>query len=183
MFRLDRNGQVQREFRSPAPTPLGIVWTGSAFQLFTTDQRHIYEFVIEQDRLRVLRSFETPVTTLGGGISHDLAWDGESIYLVDRFSVFKIDRAGNSTSLFTTGKEIAALEWAGDVFWVAYRDFPNTAILERRDRAGNPLSRHRLPVGEIVAFAWADGNLWALGRETITARETDVYQLDVSRIR
>jgi len=117
---------------------------------------------------------------LGGDITNDMAWDGTSLWYANQFKVFQLDTSGKILSSFVFPKNVTGLDWDGSNLWLAYNDFPNNATLAKVSTDGEVLASYPSPVLEINGLAWVDGDLWALGLNSIGDKPT-IYKLNIPR--
>lgn len=178
IFQVNAAGKVLDSVRSPDVTPQGLAWDGHCLWIFTTNRSLIYQVRKGGDAVEILQSFRSPAQVLGGGITQDMAWDGEHLWYANQFRVYRLDRLGNVLSSFTFHKNVTGLGWDGANLWVAYNDFPQKAVLSVVDTRGEILETYIAPVLEINGLAWADGSLWALGSDSAGAKPV-VYKLTV----
>jgi len=172
IFKIDTSGKALGNFASPDVTPQGMTWDGSSFYIFTTNKLSIYRFRIAGQNAKKLKSFRSPAKVFGGGISHDMAWDGKSLWYANQFNVYRLDNSGKILSSFTAPKNVTGLDWDGSYLWLAYDGvFSNTLIMA--NTSGESIGTFPSPISEINGLAWANGYLWAIGRDS-------VYKLDVS---
>ncbi|MEJ5309566.1 MAG: protein kinase [Anaerolineae bacterium] len=181
IFQVDTAGRTLGAFESPEVTPQGLAWDGTSFWVFTTNYGLIYRFQIEGTETRTLGSFESPARVFGGDISQELAWDGTSLWYANQFNVYRLDTSGNILSTFAFAQNVTGLEWHGEHLWLAYGAWPALSTLAVVDGAGNVRATFLAPVHGILALAWGDNTLWALGRE-LHGTAIQIYQLDVSRV-
>ncbi len=180
IFQVDAAGRTLGAFAAPEVTPQGLVWDGTSFWVFTTNYGRIYQFQIEGTETRTLGSFETPARVFGGDISQELAWDGTHLWYANQFNVYQLDTSGNTLCTFAFAQNVAGLEWDGERLWLAYGGWPALSTLAVVDATGNVMMTFSAPVHGILALAWGDNTLWALGRE-LHGTAIQIYQLDVSR--
>lgn len=178
IFQVDPAGRTLNALPAPEVTPMGLAWDGSSLWLFTTNYGFIYQFQFEGPEARTIQSFQSPARVFGGGISHDMAWDGESLWYANQFNVYRLDPAGNILSSFAFPRNVTGLDWDGTHLWLADGEYPATISIV--DREGDMLASFLSPIYGVTALAWGDGCLWALGRESL-AGDVMIYQLDVSR--
>jgi hypothetical protein len=179
IFRLEGRDGPLRAYSAPQVTPEGLTWDGSSFWLFTTNYSQIYQFRIKDGEIETISSFESPARVLGGGITNDLAWDGESLWYANQFNVYRLDPSGEILDSFAFPKNVMGIEWDGANLWLAHNDFPSNARLVVVDRQGGTLCDFPSPVAEIDGLAWGEGStLWAIGRDSLGGEST-VYELDV----
>jgi sugar lactone lactonase YvrE len=179
IFKVDPTGKVVDSFRAPDVTPQGLTWDGSGLWVFTTNHSFIYKVQIDGENLRTISSFRSPAQVLGGGITQDMAWDGENLWYANQFKVSRLDRAGKVLSSFTFHKNVTGLGCEGANLWLAYNDFPQKAVLSLVDRQGEILETYVSPVLEINGLALAEGNLWALGSDSVGGNPK-IYKLSLS---
>ena len=177
IFKVDPAGKVLDSVRSPDVTPQGLTWDGSSLWVFTTNRSVIYQIQIDGGHPRTVSSFRSPAQILGGGITQDMAWDGENLWYANQFKVYKLDRLGNVLTSFTFDKNVTGLDWIGSNLWIAY-DSSDTANLSLIDMNGNILETQISPVFEINGFARADKHVWALGSASVGAKPK-IYKLNM----
>jgi len=178
IFKVDPSGKVLDSFQSPGVTPQGLTWDGSSFWVFTTNHTVIYQIRIVEENLQTVSSFRSPAQVLGGGITQDMAWDGENLWYANQFKVYQLDTSGKVLSSFTFHKNVTGLGWDGSNLWIAYNEFPEQAGLSNVDTYGKILETHISPILEINGLAWGDGALWALGSHSVGAKPM-IYKLNV----
>lgn len=179
IFKVDPAGKVLDSVRSPDVTPQGLTWDGSSLWVFTTNHSVIYQTQVDGENLRTIHSFRSPAQVLGGGITQDMAWDGENLWYANQFKVYRLDRAGKVLSSLTFHKNVTGLACKGTNLWLAYNDSPQKAALSLVDHHGEILETYASPVREINGLAWAEGYLWALGSDSIGANP-GIYKLNLS---
>jgi hypothetical protein len=182
LFQMDTDGRTLGAFAAPEVTPQGLAWDGANFWLFTTNYGRIYQFQIVNANPHVLNSFETPARIFGGDITNELTWDGASLWYANQFNVYQLDTSGNILSTFAFAQNVTGLEWDGERLWLAYGRWPALSTLAVADATGNVMATFPAPVHGILALAWGDNTLWALGRE-LQGTAIQLYQLDVSSAR
>lgn len=180
LFRVDTAGKTLGAYEPPGYTPKGMAWDGEALWLYATGIGGIYRFTIEERETVALGSFEAPTHITGGGITHDLEWDGAHLWYANQYNVYKLDTTGEIASEFAFPENVAGLAWDGARLWLAYNDFPDNATLAVVDTTGDVLASFASPVFEISALAWGADCLWALGKDSLGG-DQQVYRLDVSR--
>jgi len=180
IFQIDTVGRTLGAFAAPEVTPKGLVWDGTSFWVFTTNYGRIYQFQIEGIETRILGSFETPARIFGGDISQELAWDGTSLWYANQFNVYQLDTSGTILSTFAFAQNVTGLEWDGERLWLAYGGGPALSTLAVVDMTGKVRMTFPSPIHGILALAWGDNTLWALGRES-QGTAVIIYQLDISR--
>jgi serine/threonine protein kinase len=180
IFQVDSAGRTLGAFAAPEVTPQGLVWDGTSFWVFTTNYGRIYQFQIDGAETHTLGSFETPARIFGGDISQELAWDGTNLWYANQFNVYQLDTSGNILSTFAFAQNVTGLEWDSGRLWLAYGAWPALATLAVVDATGNVRATFSAPVHAILALAWGDNTLWALGRES-QGTAVMIYQLDISR--
>ncbi len=180
IFQVDTAGRTLGAFAAPEVTPQGLVWDGTSFWVFTTNYGRIYQFQIEGTETHTLGSFETPARIFGGDISQELAWDGTHLWYANQFNVYQLDTSSNILSTFAFAQNVTGLEWDSERLWLAYGAWPALSTLAAVDATGNVMMTFSAPVHGILALAWGDNTLWALGRES-QGTAVMIYQLDVSR--
>jgi hypothetical protein len=178
IFKVDPSGEVLDSVRSPEVTPQGLAWDGSRFWIYTTNHSFIYQIRIAGENVQTISSFRSPAQVLGGGITQDIAWDGENLWFANQFKVYKLDRSGKVLSSFTFHKNVTGLGWDSSNLWVAYNNFPEKSSLSRVDTNGKILETYFSPILEINALAWGDGSLWLLGSDSIGAKPM-IYKLNL----
>jgi len=179
IFKVAQSGTVLDSFSAPEVTPQGITWDGSSFWLFTTNQFFIYQFQIIGGNTQTISSFRSPAEVVGGGLTQDMAWDGDSLWYANQFKVYDLDTSGNILGSFTAPKNVAGLDWDGSNLWLAYNDFPNNSTLNIVNRTGQTLETYSSPIFQINGLAWADGYLWVLGMDSLGGSPT-IYKLSIS---
>ncbi len=180
IFQIDTAGRTLGAFAAPEVTPKGLVWDGTSFWVFTTNYGRIYQFHIEGTETRTLGSFETPARIFGGDISQELAWDSTNLWYANQFNVYQLDTSGAILSTFAFAQNVTGLEWDGERLWLAYGGWPALSTLAVVDVTGKVRATFPSPIHGILALAWGDNTLWALGRE-LHGAAIQIYQLDVSR--
>jgi hypothetical protein len=90
IFQLDSTGKTLGAFDSPDVTPQGLAWDGSNFWVFVTNQSFIYRFQISEKKTRIISSFRAPAHVVGGGISQDMAWDGQALWYANNYNVYRL---------------------------------------------------------------------------------------------
>ena len=178
IFKVDPAGKVLDSVRSPDVTPQGLAWDGSSLWVFTSNHSVIYQTQLDGGNLRTIHSFRSPAQSLGGGITQDMAWDGENLWYADQFKVYQLARAGKVLSSFTFHKNVTGLGCDGANLWLAYNDFPQKAALSLVDRHGEILETCASPILEINGLAWAEGYFWALGSDSVGAKSM-IYKLNL----
>ena len=176
IFKVDPSGKVLDSLRSPEVTPQGLTWEGSSLWVFTTNYSVIYQIQNDGENLRTVSSFRSPARVLGGGITQDMAWDGENLWYANQFKVYQLDQRGNVLGSFTFHKNVTGLGWDGTNLWLAHNDFPDKAALSLVNTSGEILQAHVSPLLEITGLAWGDGSFWALGNVSIGGKPT-IYEL------
>ena len=179
IFKLDSSGTVLDSFQSPEGTPQGITWDGSSFWVYTTNRSRIYQLQFSGGQTQVISFFVAPTQVIGGGITQDMAWDGDSLWYANQFKVYDLDTSGNILSSFTYPKNVAGLDWDGSNLWLAYNEFPANPTINVVNRAGEILATYQSPIFQINALAWADGFLWALGLDNLGG-SPKIYKLSIS---
>lgn len=180
LFKVDTAGKTLGAYEPPGYTPKGMAWDGEALWLYATGIGGIYHFTIEGRETVELGSFEAPTRITGGGISHDLEWDGAHLWYANQYNVYKLDTVGEIVGEFAFPKNVTGLAWDGEYLWLAYNEFPDNATVVVVDTTGDVLASFGAPVFQINALAWGDGCLWALGKDSLGGDQW-VYQLDVTR--
>jgi hypothetical protein len=178
IFKVDSAGKVLDSVRSPDVTPQGLAWDGSSLWVFTSNHSVIYQTQLDGENLRTIHSFRSPAQVLGGGITQDMAWDGENLWYADQFKVYRLARAGKVLSSFTFQKNVTGLGCDGANLWLAYNDFPQKAVLSLVDRHGEILETCASPVLEINGLVWTEGYFWALGSDSVGAKPM-IYKLNL----
>jgi hypothetical protein len=179
IFKVDPTGKVVDSFRAPDVTPQGLTWDGSGLWVFTTNHSVIYKVQIDGENVQTVSSFRSPAQVLGGGITQDMAWDGENLWYANQFKVYRLDRVGKVLSSFTFHKNVTGLGCEGANLWLAYIDFPQKAVLSLVDRHGKILETYVSPVLEINGLALAEGYFWALGSDSVGGNPK-IYKLSLS---
>jgi hypothetical protein len=128
--------------------------------------------------MQVIGSFHSPAGTIGGGITQDLAWDGNNLWYANEYKVYHLTTTGNELSHFVFPKNVMGLDWDGSNLWLAYTDFSGNSTLAKVDTTGGILTAYPVPTYEIDGLAWADGYLWALGIDSPGASPM-IYKLEV----
>lgn len=180
IFKVDASGKVLDSFDAPDVTPQGITWDGTSFWVFTTNQFFIYQFQIAGAATQTVSFFHSPASVVGGGITQDLAWDGDNLWYANEFKVYNLDTSGNILSSFSFPQNVAGLDWDGPNLWLAYNDFPNNATLDIVNTSGEVLETYPSPVFQINSLASADGYLWVLGNDSLGGKPM-IYKLDISK--
>jgi len=180
IFKLDATGKLLDSFASPEVTPQGMTWDGSSFWVFATDDFFIYQFQVADGKAQTLNSFRSPAEVAGGGLTQDMAWDGESLWFANQFKVFNLDKAGNVLSSFTFSKNVTGLDWDGSNLWLAFNDFPENASWSIVDTAGEILDTNPALVYEVNGLAWAGDYVWVLGRDSLGG-DAMIYKIGVTR--
>ncbi len=178
IFKMDPSGKVLDSFRSPEVTPQGLTWDGSSFWVYTTNHSLIYQIRIAGENVQTISSFRSPAQVLGGGITQDIAWDGENLWFANQFKVYRLDGSGKVLGSFTFHKNVTGLGWDGSNLWIAYNNFPEKASLSRVDMHGESLETYVSPILEINGLAWADRDLWALGSDAVGGKPM-IYKLSL----
>lgn len=180
IFQMEPGGKTLGSFAPPDVTPTGMTWDGDGLWLFTTNHWMVYQFKVVGTQVRVSTSFEAPPGVFGGTITHDLSWDGETLWYANQYNVYKFDNSGNVLQSFAFPKNVTGLEWAGEHLWLAAGNFPEQSTLYIVNTQGDVLAAFISPIYEIDALTSVDGGLWALGRDSITG-ELQLYELDISK--
>ena len=178
IFKVDSSGKILDSFRSPDVTPQGLTWDGSNFWVFTTNRSLIYQIRTGVDTFEIVQSFRSPAQVLGGGITQDMAWDGQTLWYASQFKVYQLYTSGKVLSSFTFHQSVTGLGWDGSNLWLATHDFSEKAALSIVDTRGEILETHVSPILEINGLAWGDGSLWALGRDSAGAKPM-IYKLNM----
>jgi len=179
VFKMDSLGNLLDSFQSPEPTPKGLTWDGSSLWIFTTNRSRIYQVQHSGGQAQVISYFESPAEVLGGGITQDMAWEGNNLWYANSFKVYHLDTAGNELSHFVYSKNVMGLDWDGSNLWLAYTDYSGDSTLAKVDTVGSGLlPTYPVPIYEINGLAWANGDLWALGINTPGGAPM-IYKLDV----
>jgi hypothetical protein len=176
IFKVSPSGKVLDSVRSPDVTPQGLACDGSSFWVYTTNRSFIYQFQIAGEVVRTINSFRSPAQVVGGGITQDMAWDGEHLWYANQYKVYKLDTLGHHLSSFTFHKNVTGLDWDGSNLWIAYNDFPEKASLSLVNIDGDILETRVSPLLEVNGLAWADGYVWALGSDSVGAKPV-IYKL------
>ncbi len=178
IFAVDLNGQVINSYEPTNPTPEGLTWDGQSFWLFTTNFGNIDRFRISDGKTTTLGSIKPPSRIVGGGLSHDLAWDGEALWFAEQYNVYRLSRSGAVLGQFTRGENVTGVEAENDHLWLGYASFPGGGTVELADSSGKVVRAFTIAVHGLSALAWADGTLWALGKEV--AGRSYIYRFDVA---
>jgi hypothetical protein len=178
IFKMSPSGKVLDSVRSPDVTPQGLTWDGSSFWVYTTNHSFIYQIRIAGENVQTISSFRSPAQVLGGGITQDMAWDGENLLFANQFKVYRLDGSGKVLGSFTFHKNVTGLGWDGSNLWIAYNNFPEKASLSRVDMHGESLETYVSPILEINGLAWADDYLWALGSDAVGGKPM-IYKLSL----
>lgn len=179
LFQMSPTGNVLDSIRSPDVTPQGLASDGSRLWVFTTNHSLIYEIQIAEKSVQSVKSFRSPAQVLGGGITQDMAWDGEGLWYANQFKVCRLDRSGKVLRSFTFPKNVTGLGWDGSNLWVASSEFPANASLHVVNQQGDILETHVSPVLEITGLAWADNHVWVLGSDLMGGNPM-IYELSLS---
>jgi hypothetical protein len=178
IFKMSPSGKVLDSIRSPEVTPQGLTWDGSSLWVYTTNHSLIYQIRIAGENVQTISSFRSPAQVLGGGITQDMAWDGENLWYANQFKVYRLDGSGKVLGSFTFHKNVTGLDWDGSNLWIAYNNFPEKASLSRVDMHGETLEIYVSPILEINSLAWADRDLWALGSDAVGGKPM-IYKLSL----
>jgi hypothetical protein len=159
IFKVGPLGNVLDSVRSPEVTPQGITWDGASFWVFTTNHFLIHQFQIIGGNTQTVSSFRSPASVAGGGITQDMAWDGENLWYANQFKVYNMDTSGKVLHSFTFPKNVTGLAWEGSNIWLACNDFSGNAMLTEANTDGEIVETCPSPVFQINGLAWADGYL------------------------
>ena len=175
---MDKAGKTLGAYEPPGYTLRhGLGWRGAV--ALRPGIGGIYRFTIEERETVALGSFEAPTHITGGGITHDLEWDGAHLWYANQYNVYKLDTTGEIASEFAFPENVAGLAWDGARLWLAYNDFPDNATLAVVDTTGDVLtsSRHR-----VRDQRWPGALTVCVGaRQGLARRDQQVFRLDVSR--
>jgi formylglycine-generating enzyme required for sulfatase activity len=176
IFKVDPGGTPLDSFVASEGTPQGITWDGANLWVYTTNRSRIYQ--IAQDGGQALGYFESPAEVVGGGVTQDMAWDGQSIWYANQFRVYQLDRSGAILSSFVFPSNVSGLDWDGSHLWIAYYNTSQELLFSTVDRTGSVLNTYASSMYELDGMVWADGYLWAVGRNT-AGGDSMVYQLEI----
>lgn len=179
IFKVDSSGTVLDTFMSPEVTPQGITWDGSSFWIYTTNHSFIYQFQIVGQDIQKISSFQAPAEVIGGGITQDMAWDGQSLWYANQYNVTNLSPSGEILGSFIFEKNITGLDWDGTNLWFAYNGFPEKGTLFMVNTRGDVLGTYPSPIFQIICLAWADKTLWALGLDSIGGKPM-IYKLQIT---
>ncbi len=178
IFKVDTSGKVVDSFESPEVTPQGITWDGSTFWVFTTNYSFVYQFRITGGKAQSVSFFRAPTDVLGGGITQDMAWDGNSLWYANQFNVTNLDTSGGIIGSFVFFRNITGLDWDGTNLWFAYNGSQGNGTLFTVSTKGDLLGIYSSPIFEVICLAWADEHLWALGRDSLGGNPM-IYELNI----
>jgi hypothetical protein len=179
IFELDPTGTLCDVYQSPEGTPQGITWDGSAFWVYTTNRSLIYRLQLSGGKREILSSFEAPTEAIGGGVTQDLAWDGNSLWYANQYKLYRIEPSGKGLSYLPFANNIMGVAWDGSNLWLAYKESEKSTLIVV-DTTGKTLVSYLSPIFEIDGLAWADGYLWALGIDSPGGPRM-VYKLQVNQ--
>ena len=168
-----------QSFPAPGLRAEGITWDGSSFWVFTTNRSRIYQLQLSGGQTQIISYFVAPTQVIGGDITQDMAWEGDSLWYANQFKVYNLDTSGNILRSFTFPKNVTGLDWDGSNLWIAYYDFPQNATLVKVSTSGEILETYSSPVFQINSLAWTNGYLWALGIDSLGGSPT-IYKLNIS---
>ena len=84
LFEIDLSGKLVTVYQSSDATPTGLGTDGAHFWVQTSSRNLIHEFQISGSQLVAGQSFPSPIQTVGGGITNDMAWDGNGWWIADQ---------------------------------------------------------------------------------------------------